>query len=185
MIRISVLICLMMSLCLAPKAFCSANSFARSPTIAINVVFTQRVARIKITKEIKPIKPLILSKICPSEAETFRIGRAVRSGWLCIISCANCATLPCSFFTLSKALFANPSLSNQLCANSKLTINMLSVASPASTIALIVNSCFSTAFLDRVNLLPTPKLRRSAKVLPIMAFRSSKLTLIAEPVICQ
>ena len=70
----------MMSLCLAPKAFCSANSFARSPTIAINVVFTQRVARIKMTNEIKPIKPLILSKICPSEAETFRIGRAVRSG---------------------------------------------------------------------------------------------------------
>ena len=138
-----------------------------------------------MTNEIKPINPLILSKICPSDAETFRIGRAVRSGWRCIMSWANCATLPCSFLTLSKALFANPSLSNQLCANSKLTINMLSVASPASTIPFIVNSCFSTAFLDRVNLLPTLKLSRSAKVFPIMALRSSKFTLMDEPVICQ
>ena len=79
----------MMSNFLAPSAFCKANSLDRSPTIAIKVVFTHKVASTKITREIKPIKPLIFSKICPSEAETLRIGRAVKSGYCCMIFSAN------------------------------------------------------------------------------------------------
>ena len=129
----------MISRRLAPKAFCRANSFARSPTIAISVVLTHNVAKIKITAEISPINPLILSKICPSDAEILRIGRISKSGYCCCNWRANPSTCPWLFFTDNSALLAKPSFSSQFWAKSKLTINMLSVASPASIIALILN----------------------------------------------
>ena len=153
--------------------------------MAIKVVFTQRVAKIKITTEINPIKPLILSKICPSEAETLRIGWISKSGYCCCNCWANWSTWPWSFLTFSNTLVAKFSFSNQFCAKSRLTINILSVASPASTMALILNWCLSTEFRLNVSLSPTFKLSRSARVLPIMALRSSKFTPIGLPVICQ
>ena len=66
---------------LAPSAFCSANSFARSPTIAIRVVLTHRDDSARITIDTSPISPLILSSTCPSEADTLRTGRISRFGY--------------------------------------------------------------------------------------------------------